>query len=213
MRPTAKTKAEVAPIETTSRAERSRRRGRRQAAREEPRLQRTAPAEQTQELGERGDRSCGQNQLRGAKAENGASHRQQLTELGWVRDGPVRVLGTGNGAGGVDRRAMLIRHARSADGVEAGWIAGDHILDTRFDLAKNIVNDTLQFALRIDAQKIPGDLLRAYTAVELEGLAAGNPSGVPSGRQRREARSNAKVLVIASRMQLKVAATMPNRPQ
>src|SRR5438132_9090171 len=80
----------------------------------------------------------------------------------------------------------------SADGVEAGWIAGDHILDTRFELAKNIVNDTLQFGLRIDAQKIPGDLLRAYTAVELEGLAAGNPSGLPSGRQRREARSNAK---------------------
>src|SRR5438132_12957251 len=61
----------------------------------------------------------------------------------------------------------------SADGVEAGWIAGDHILDTRFDLAKNIVNDTLQFALRVDAQKVPADLLRAYTAVELEDLAAG----------------------------------------
>src|SRR5438046_2728795 len=68
------------------------------------------------------------------------------------------------------------------DGTEVGWIAGDHILDTRFDLAKNIVNDTLQFALRIDAHKIPADLLRAYTQVELEGLAAGNPSGFPSSR-------------------------------
>src|SRR5438270_1523350 len=80
----------------------------------------------------------------------------------------------------------------SADGVEVGWIAGDHILDTRFDLAKNVVNDTLQFALRVDAQKIPGDLLRAYTQVELEGLSAANPSGFPSSRQRREARANAK---------------------
>src|SRR5207244_7095302 len=80
----------------------------------------------------------------------------------------------------------------SADGVEAGWIAGDHILDTRFDLAKNVVNDTLQFALRLDVQKIPSDLLRAYTLVELEGLAAGNPSGFPSARQKREARLNAK---------------------
>src|SRR5438045_7164494 len=80
----------------------------------------------------------------------------------------------------------------SADGVEVGWTAGDHILDTRFDLAKNIVNDTLQFALRVDAQKIPGDLLRAYTQVELEGLAAANPSGIASARQRREARANAK---------------------
>jgi len=80
----------------------------------------------------------------------------------------------------------------AADGVEAGWIAGDHILDTRFDLAKNIVNDTLHFALRIDTLKIPSDLLRAYAAVELEGLAAGNPSGLPSARQKREARTLAR---------------------
>src|SRR5947209_10659572 len=80
----------------------------------------------------------------------------------------------------------------SADGIEAGWIAGDHILDTRFDLAKNIVNDTLQFALRIDQQKVPADLLRAYTQVELEGLAAANPSGQPSARQKREARDQAR---------------------
>jgi hypothetical protein len=80
----------------------------------------------------------------------------------------------------------------SADGVEAGWTAGDHILDTRFDLEKNVVNDTLHFALRVDQQKVPADLLRAYTQVELEGLAAANPSGLPSNRQRREARATAR---------------------
>jgi hypothetical protein len=80
----------------------------------------------------------------------------------------------------------------AGDGTEVGWIAGDHILDTRFELAKNVVEDTLQFALRVDSQKIPGDLLRAYTQVELEALAAGNPSGLPSARQRREARAAAR---------------------
>jgi len=80
----------------------------------------------------------------------------------------------------------------SSDGVEAGWIAGDHILDTRFDLAKNIVNDTMHFALRMDKNKIPGDLLRAYTAIELEGMAAANPSGMPSQKQRKEARMQAR---------------------
>jgi hypothetical protein len=80
----------------------------------------------------------------------------------------------------------------SGDGVEAGWIAGDHILDTQFDLAKNIVDDTLQFALRVDSQQIPGDLLRAYTQIELAGAAAGNPSGNPSSRQKREARMAAR---------------------
>src|SRR5439155_8094478 len=72
------------------------------------------------------------------------------------------------------------------------WIAGDHILDTRFELAKNVINDTLHFALRVDTPKIPADLLRAYTQVELEGLAAGNPSRFPSARQKREARMTAK---------------------
>jgi hypothetical protein len=80
----------------------------------------------------------------------------------------------------------------SADGVDVGWIAGDHILDTGFDLAKNIVNDGLHFEMRLDQQKIPGDLLRAYTQVELLGLASANPSGRPSGRQRREARQIAR---------------------
>lgn len=80
----------------------------------------------------------------------------------------------------------------SADGSVVGWIAGDHILDTRFDLAKNIVNDALQFALRVDTNSIPGDLLRAYTQVELDGLASQNPSGRPSSRQKREARMLAK---------------------
>jgi len=80
----------------------------------------------------------------------------------------------------------------AADGVETGWIAGDHILDTQFDLAKNIVNDALVFDLRIDQQKIPGDLLRAYTQVELHALAGNNPSGHPSAKQKREARENAR---------------------
>lgn len=80
----------------------------------------------------------------------------------------------------------------TADGSEAGWLAGDHILDTSFDLAKNIVDDTLHFALRLDSQKIPGDLLRAYTLVELDAAAAGNPSGIASARQRREARASAR---------------------
>jgi hypothetical protein len=80
----------------------------------------------------------------------------------------------------------------SGDGVEAGWIAGDHILDSEFDLAKNIINDALHFELRIDTQKVPPDLLRAYTQVELQALAAGNPSGRPSSRQKREARQAAR---------------------
>ncbi|QEL13231.1 hypothetical protein [Limnoglobus roseus] len=80
----------------------------------------------------------------------------------------------------------------SADGIESGWAAGDHILDTDFDLAKNIINDTLHFDLRIDTDKLPSDLMKAYYATELRALAANNPSGIPSARQKREAKESAR---------------------
>lgn len=80
----------------------------------------------------------------------------------------------------------------AADGVETGWTAGEHILDTEFDLAKNIINDTLTFDLRVDTDKVPADLLRAYYSVELKALTKNNPSGFPSARQKREAKESAR---------------------
>src|SRR5471032_2073613 len=80
----------------------------------------------------------------------------------------------------------------AGDGSQVGWTAGDHILDTAFDLAKNVVNDTLHVAMRVDEQKIPSDLLRAYFQVELQALTASNPSGNPSAKQKRQAREYAR---------------------
>jgi hypothetical protein len=80
----------------------------------------------------------------------------------------------------------------SADGIDVGWTAGDHILDTDFDLAKNVINDSLHFEMRIDADKTPSDLLRAYTSIELKALAKDNPSGLPSAKQKREAKQSAR---------------------
>lgn len=90
-----------------------------------------------------------------------------------------------------DRQAGRQRIA-AADGIETGWTAGDHVLDTDFQLAKNIINDTLHFELRVDVDKIPGDLLRAYYAVELKALSKDNPSGFASARQKREAKEIAR---------------------
>jgi hypothetical protein len=80
----------------------------------------------------------------------------------------------------------------SADGIDCGWAAGEHVLDTDFGLAKNVVNDTLHFDLRIDTDKLPSDLMKAYYAVELKALAANNPSGFASARQKREAKEVAR---------------------
>jgi hypothetical protein len=90
-----------------------------------------------------------------------------------------------------DRMAGRQRIA-SADGVETGWTAGDHVLDTDFGLEKNVINDTLTFDLRVDTDKLPGDLLRAYYAVELKALSKNNPSGFASARQKREAKEIAR---------------------
>ena len=94
--------------------------------------------------------------------------------------------------GRLETRSAGKSRIASADGVDVGWTAGDHVLDTDFDLAKNVVNDTLQFEMRIDADKTPSDLLRAYTSIELKALSKENPSGLPSARQKREAKQAAR---------------------
>ncbi|MDY3554953.1 hypothetical protein R5W24_004085 [Gemmata sp. JC717] len=80
----------------------------------------------------------------------------------------------------------------AADGIETGWAAGKSVLDTEFDLAKNVINDTLHFDLRVDTDRLPGDLLKAYYETDLAALAKENPSGFASARQKREAKEGAR---------------------
>jgi hypothetical protein len=109
-----------------------------------------------------------------------------------------RVDGPTPGMFGPEHLEKLANHAigkqprEEKDGTEAGWIAGEDILDLGFDLAKNVVNDSLHFSLRVDTQKLPADLLRAYTRAELQNLAADNPSGKPTAKQKKEARETAR---------------------
>mgnify|MGYP000452724614 FL=1 len=95
----------------------------------------------------------------------------------------------------LDRLADLAagrQRIAAADGVEVGWTAGGHVLDTDFALDKNVVNDSLHFELCVESDKLPADKLKAYTAVELAALAKNNPSGFASARQKREAKEIAR---------------------
>ena len=83
--------------------------------------------------------------------------------------------------------------ADPTDGVNAGWAAGNHVLDLEFDPAKNFINDALHMAIRIDTDKIPGSLLRAYTRIETDARAKNNPSGSPTKAQRAEAKEAARM--------------------
>jgi hypothetical protein len=111
-----------------------------------------------------------------------------------------RVGGEGPLPFGVDHLEAVERNAigkygpgESADGVAAGWAGGDHVLDVTFGLEKNIIEDALHLALRIDTDKIPSDLLKAYTKIELDARAQLNPSGYATKAQRQEAKEAARI--------------------
>jgi hypothetical protein len=92
-------------------------------------------------------------------------------------------------------RARLIGHNNSADpsdGVGTGWAGGEHVLDVTLDAAKNIVDDGLHMSIRIDTDKIPASLLRAYTQIEIDAVAQLNPSGVATKGQRQDAKEAAR---------------------
>jgi hypothetical protein len=77
------------------------------------------------------------------------------------------------------------------DGITFGWSGGDHVLDVSFSPEKNLLNDALHLAIRIDTDKIPGDLLRAYTRIETDARAQLNPTGFANKAQKQEAKEAA----------------------
>jgi hypothetical protein len=72
--------------------------------------------------------------------------------------------------------------------VEYGWSGGRHIFDGHFTFDTNVFNDCLVFALRIDTNKVPGQVKKAYALMEEEAVAAGNPSGFISKAQKKAVR-------------------------
>ncbi len=75
---------------------------------------------------------------------------------------------------------------------EYGWCGGRHILDAVFSFENNVYADCIFFALRIDTNRVPPELKKAYEQMEEGALAAGNPSGHPSKKQRQEARDSVR---------------------
>ena len=76
--------------------------------------------------------------------------------------------------------------------VEYGWSGGRHVLDGEFSFENNVYADALNFALRIDTNKVPADLKKAYQIMEEEAAAASNPSGFISKNQKRDARETVR---------------------
>src|SRR3954466_1388225 len=91
--------------------------------------------------------------------DHGATHRRH--EMGFL-NGRItyvryRVGGTSPLPFGEDLLEQAQLHAigrgGAADphgGVAVGWAGGDHVLDVTLDLEKNIVDDALHLAIRVD---------------------------------------------------------------
>lgn len=72
------------------------------------------------------------------------------------------------------------------DETEYGWSGGRHVLDNKFSFEHNVFNDCINAALRLDTNKVPGEIKKAYEIMEEETAAAGNPSGFISKQQKRD---------------------------
>jgi hypothetical protein len=76
----------------------------------------------------------------------------------------------------------------SADQPGVGFLAGEHLLDLRFSLEKNVIGDALNCAIRVDTHQIPAAVRKAWMQLELAALTADNPGSRPTKIQRQEAR-------------------------
>lgn len=88
-------------------------------------------------------------------------------------------------------RAIGADSIRTADHGEIGWVTGEHILDTEFDFGKNSIADGLHFALRIDTNKPPIELVRSYQKINERAMLQATGREFLSRAQRREAREQA----------------------
>ena len=73
---------------------------------------------------------------------------------------------------------------------EWGWCGGRHVLDGKFSFEHNVFNDCLHFALRIDTNKVPGELKKAWQLMEEEAAASENPSGFISKNQKKDVKES-----------------------
>jgi hypothetical protein len=74
--------------------------------------------------------------------------------------------------------------------IEYGWSGGRHVLDGTFSFEHNVFNDCLYFALRLDTNKVPGELKKAYQLMEEEAVAKDNPSGFISKKQKKDVKDS-----------------------
>jgi hypothetical protein len=92
----------------------------------------------------------------------------------------------------------LIQKARnnhftgSLEEVEYGWVGPVHMYDGEMSVGDTIYADAVHLGLRIDTNKVPGNVRKAHVAMEEAAVAANNPSGFISKAQKKEVKESVK---------------------
>ena len=76
----------------------------------------------------------------------------------------------------------------SLENARVGFLGGSHLLDVDFDLGKNVINEALHYGIRIDTNKIPAAIRKAWMQMELAAITQENPESRPTKAQRQEAK-------------------------
>ena len=105
----------------------------------------------------------------------------------WITKDPTPELGPDH-IKKLEKFRIAKRDAIGVDESNVGFLAGSHLLDTKFALEKNIIGDALHFGVRIDTDQIPAAIKKAWLQMELLSLTVDNPSGKPTKAQREEAK-------------------------
>jgi len=83
------------------------------------------------------------------------------------------------------------------EAVQLGFLGGSHLFDQTFELEKNVFNDALHFAMRIDTNQVPSAIRKAWTQMELAALMSENPDRRPTKREKEQARESVEQRVEA----------------
>ena len=95
-----------------------------------------------------------------------------------VRPGDIKIL----------EKFAISEIAATAEQPGVGFLAGEHLLDLKFGLEKNVIGEALSCAIRIDTHQVPAAVRKAWQQLELAALTADSPGSRPTKVQRQEAR-------------------------
>ena len=92
----------------------------------------------------------------------------------------------------ISEHAFGTSEAVTSDGIESGWIAPTHVLDTNLTIEKVSVGEMLHLALRLDRTSAPANVVRAYRQIEEQAALEASGKEFLSKEERRQAKEAAE---------------------